>query len=173
MLKTFAFWGSGARCMLYECMIVWCWVYYTVGPTLFDCMYVENKAAVCRMLEDCRIVSSNGTLLKIYSCRDLVSRKNVVRGEVFPNVGGWGVWFSNKVQTHQPPQNHPKNRLFGPGFHLLFSQIPQKPLGGWVAVFIQLGKLLIEFRLIQKCNLVMLMLENEMKCEHRDLARVK
>ena len=29
-------------------------------------------------------------------------------------------------------QNHPENRLFRPGFHLSFSQISQKPWGGWV-----------------------------------------
>ena len=51
--------------------------------------------------------------------------------------------------------------------------VPEKILGTVTLWFIQLGKLLIEFRLTQKCNLVMLMLENEMKCEHRDLARVK
>ena len=30
------------------------------------------------------------------------------------------------------PPNHPENRLCRPEFHLLFSQISQKPLGGWV-----------------------------------------
>ena len=30
------------------------------------------------------------------------------------------------------PPNHPENRLFRPKFHLSFSQILQKPWGGWV-----------------------------------------
>ena len=51
-------------------------------------------------------------------------------GRSFPNVGGWGGWFPNKVQTPQNPPNHPENRLFRPEFHLSFSQISQKPWGG-------------------------------------------
>ena len=42
-------------------------------------------------------------------------------------------------QTRSKPlkttPNHPKNRPFLPEFHLLFSQISQKPLGGWVNRF--------------------------------------
>ena len=30
------------------------------------------------------------------------------------------------------PPNQPENRLFRPKFHLSFSQISQKPWGGWV-----------------------------------------
>ena len=33
----------------------------------------------------------------------------------------------------QTPPNFPKNRLFRPKFHLSFSQISQKPWGGWVS----------------------------------------
>ena len=46
-------------------------------------------------------------------------------------------------QTRSKPlkttPNHPKNRPFLPEFHLLFSQISQKPLGGWVNRFGTLG----------------------------------
>ena len=38
--------------------------------------------------------------------REGVQRKHVFFGRSFPNVGGWGGWFSNKVQT---PQNLPKS----------------------------------------------------------------
>ena len=36
----------------------------------------------------------------------------------------------------QKPPNHPENRLFRPEFHLLFSQISQKPWGGLVGLHI-------------------------------------
>ena len=35
----------------------------------------------------------------------------------------------------KPPPNHPENRFFRPKFHLSFSQISQKPWGGWVNRF--------------------------------------
>ena len=49
-----------------------------------------------------------------------------------PNVGGWGGWFPSKVQNPKKKTNHPENRLFRPKVHLSFSQITQKPWGGWV-----------------------------------------
>ena len=53
-------------------------------------------------------------------------------GRYLPNVDGWGGWFPNKVQTPQNPPNCPEKFLFLPKFHLSFSQISQKPWGGWV-----------------------------------------
>ena len=50
-------------------------------------------------------------------------------GETFPNMVGWGGWFPNR---HKTPKNYPENRLFWPEYHLSFSQISQKPWGGWV-----------------------------------------
>ena len=56
------------------------------------------------------------------------SQKTVLFGKVFPSMGGWGVWFPNKVQT---PQNHRETTHFWPEFHLLCSQISHKPWGGF------------------------------------------
>ena len=44
-----------------------------------------------------------------------------------------------KKALQKTTPNHPKNRPFLPEFHLLFSQISQKPLGGWVNRFGTLG----------------------------------
>ena len=46
-------------------------------------------------------------------------------------VGGVAVSQTRSKPLKTPP-NHPENRLFRPEFHLLFSQISQKPLVGWV-----------------------------------------
>ena len=54
--------------------------------------------------------------------REAPKKFNLFFGKSFPNMGGWGGWFPNQVQT---PQNHPENCLW-------CSQISQKPWGGWV-----------------------------------------
>ena len=40
--------------------------------------------------------------------------------------------YLNNLFWEAPP-NQPENRLFWPEFHLSYSQISQKPLGGWVS----------------------------------------
>merc|ERR1712020_495016 len=45
-------------------------------------------------------------------------------------VGGVAVSQTRSKPLKTPP-NHPENRPFRPEFHLSFSQISQKPWGGW------------------------------------------
>ena len=54
--------------------------------------------------------------------------------DIFPKCG-WLGWLIPKQGPNpsKPPQITPKNRLFRPEFHLSFSQISQKPWGGWVS----------------------------------------
>ena len=40
--------------------------------------------------------------------------------------------FQTRFKPLKTPPDHPENRLFRPKFHLLFSQILQKPWGWWV-----------------------------------------
>ena len=47
-------------------------------------------------------------------------------------VGGVADSQTRSKPLKPPPPNHPENRLFRPKFHLSFSQISQKPWGGWV-----------------------------------------
>ena len=60
-----------------------------------------------------------------------VSRKGSLKktrffGTLVPNIGGWGGWVPNLPRT---PPNHPKNRLFWPEFHLLWSQNSRRVSG--------------------------------------------
>ena len=54
-------------------------------------------------------------------------KKRTFFWEISPKCG-WGGWFPNKVQTAKKNKITPKIAEF----HLLFSQISQKPWGGWV-----------------------------------------
>ena len=63
-------------------------------------------------------------------------KKTFLLLKVFPNGG----WFPNKVETPKTPKSPRKNRLFLPEFHLSFSQISQKPWGGWLPHCAHLGK---------------------------------
>ena len=61
-------------------------------------------------------------------------QKNVFFGISFPNVGGWGGWFLNKVQTPQNPPNSPRKLTFSTRISPFVSQISKKTLG-WVNTF--------------------------------------
>ena len=56
-------------------------------------------------------------------------------GKSFPKFG-WVWWrIPKKVQTSTNHQKSPRKSPFKPEFHPLFSQISQKPWGGWVRTF--------------------------------------
>ena len=57
-------------------------------------------------------------------------------GEISPKRG-WVGWLIPKQGPNpsKPPPNCSENRFFRPKFHLSFSQISQKPWGGWVNRF--------------------------------------
>ena len=52
-------------------------------------------------------------------------------GKSFPNVGGWGGWFPNKVQTPQSPQITPKIAFFDPNFTKRSPKSHKSPGVGW------------------------------------------
>ena len=56
--------------------------------------------------------------------------------KVFPNIGGLGGWFPNKVQNPKSPRKSPFLTRISP-----FSQISQKPWSGWMGGFTHLWKL--------------------------------
>ena len=51
------------------------------------------------------------------------------------------IWVGGVADSQTRPKplktspNHPENRIFRPEFHLSFSQISEKPWGGWVNRF--------------------------------------
>ena len=59
-------------------------------------------------------------------------KKTFFFGISFPNVGGWGCWFPNKVQTPQNPPKFPRKSPFSTQISPFVSQISQKPWGGWL-----------------------------------------
>ena len=74
------------------------------------------------------------TKLLFVELREGVQIKHVFFGRFLPNVGGWGGWFPNKVQTPKKKTKSP--RLFRPEFHLSSPKSYKKPWGGWVKNFI-------------------------------------
>ena len=57
-------------------------------------------------------------------------------GGDFPQMWVGGVADSQTRSKHlKTSPNHPENRIFRPEFHLSFSQISEKPWGGWVNRF--------------------------------------
>ena len=79
-----------------------------------------------------RVPCNNFPNLKcILKWAESVSRKGSLKktrffGTLVPNIGGWGGWVPNLPRT---PPNHPKNRLFLPEFHLLWSQNSRRVSG--------------------------------------------
>ena len=60
-------------------------------------------------------------------------KRNVFLGVYLSQMWVGGVADSQtRSKPLKTPPNCPENRLFRPKFHLLFSQISQKPWGGWV-----------------------------------------
>ena len=53
---------------------------------------------------------------------------------VFPNVGGWGSWFPNKVQTPQthPPKSPRKSPFLTQISPFVFPNLEKKTWGEWV-----------------------------------------
>ena len=63
-------------------------------------------------------------------------KKHVLFGRFLPNVGGWGGWIPNKVQTPQNPPKSPKIAFCDPNFTFRFPKSHKNPgVGGWVNRF--------------------------------------
>ena len=69
----------------------------------------------------------------LFPIREAAKKKTGFFWEISPKCG-WVGWLTPKQGPNpsKPPPNCPENRLFRPKFHLSFSQISQKPWGGWV-----------------------------------------
>ena len=71
--------------------------------------------------------------LSILDIREGIQKREVFFGISFPNVGGWGGWFPNKVQTPQNPPNHPA--FFDPHFTFRFPKSHRNPGVGGLHIF--------------------------------------
>ena len=60
------------------------------------------------------------------------SKKNVFLGDLSQMWVGRVADSQTRPNPLKTPPNHRENRLFRPEFHLSFSQISQKPWGGWL-----------------------------------------
>ena len=81
------------------------------------------KCVICEIFSDLPVYKFSRFILVKESCLLLRNwniwfreapppKKKVKFGKVFPNVGGWGVWFPNKVQTPQNPPKSPRKLPF-------------------------------------------------------------
>ena len=103
-----------------------------IAKLIFVSWSINRVVKPCKLLK----LSSAGIFTAIFlfewnsfNLGKLPKKKNVFFGRSLPNVGGWGGWFPNKVQTPQNPRKPPRKSPF---LTFRFPKSHKNPgVGGW------------------------------------------